>query len=141
MTGARLLDANVLVALAWPNHAMHEAAHRWMSGVDEWASTASTECAFLRLSLNPAVVGHALDVHDVLAALRALTAHSDHERWPEDESPAAAPLMGRCTGHRQVTDAWLLSVAAARGGRLATFDRRLAVLCRDEPQLVELIER
>ncbi len=26
-----LLDVNVIVALAWPNHVHHESAHRWFS--------------------------------------------------------------------------------------------------------------
>ena len=139
MTRRRLLDANVLVALTWPNHAMHGAAHRWMAAVDTWASTASTECAFLRLSMNPAVVGQALDIQDALAALRVLTAHPGHDLWSEDTSPAGAPLLERCSGYRQITGAWLLSVAARRAGTLATFDRRLATLCPDERDLVELI--
>ena len=28
---AHLLDVNVLIALAWPSHAHHEAAHHWFS--------------------------------------------------------------------------------------------------------------
>jgi uncharacterized protein len=34
-----LLDVNVVVALAWPNHIYHEAAHRWFrrNAASGWA--------------------------------------------------------------------------------------------------------
>jgi hypothetical protein len=60
-------------------------------------------------------------------ALAALRAQPGHEFWPDaislaDESRVDA---SRLSGHAQVTDAYLLALAVARGGRLASLDRRL----------------
>ena len=55
-----LLDANVLLALAWPNHEFHETAHRWWThSRKRWATCALTELAFIRLSSNPEFTRHA----------------------------------------------------------------------------------
>src|ERR1700719_2913940 len=46
-----LLDTNVLLALAWPSHEFHEAAHSWWThSRKRWATCALTELAFIRLS-------------------------------------------------------------------------------------------
>ena len=48
-----------------------------------------------------------------------------HESWPDDISPTHAlpdPMRDRLQGHQQVTDWYLVCLAAAHGGRLATFD-------------------
>jgi predicted nucleic acid-binding protein len=42
-------------------------------------------------------------------------------------------------GHQQFTDAYLLALARRRKGVVATFDRGLAQLAGETPQLVELI--
>lgn len=34
--------------------------------------------------------------------------------------------MGKVTHHKQTTDIYLLALAVSRGGKLATFDRRMA---------------
>ena len=50
-----------------------------------------------------------------------------HEFWSDDvDRPSAAFSRGiRLTGHRQVTDAYLLLLARARSGCLVTLDRRV----------------
>lgn len=52
-----LLDANVLLALAWPNHLHHAAAHLWFAKNHKsgWATCPLTQLAFVRLSMQPAV--------------------------------------------------------------------------------------
>jgi hypothetical protein len=63
----------------------------------------------------------------VAPALTALRAQPGHEFWPDTVSLADDALVdvGRLSGHAQVTDAYLLALAVARGGRLASLDRRL----------------
>jgi uncharacterized protein len=55
-----LLDVNVLLALAWPNHQFHAAAsQRLESSREHWATCALTQLGFIRLSSNPAAVATA----------------------------------------------------------------------------------
>ncbi len=64
-----------------------------------------------------------------------------HQFWSDDVSPGEvdARAFERLVGHRQVTDAHLLTLARKRGGRLATLDRGLLELAPDDPSAVELI--
>lgn len=123
-----LLDTNVLLALAWPNHQHHHAAHGWFRTESRhgWATCALTQLGFVRLSSNPAYTGDdAATPQDAAALLRALLAHKAHRFWP---SPAAddPALYAQALGHQQVNDAWLLEVARKQRGRLVTFDTRVA---------------
>ena len=56
-----LLDVNVLVALAWPNHIFHKAAREWFSSVHQagWATCPITQSGFVRVSSNPRVIPEA----------------------------------------------------------------------------------
>jgi toxin-antitoxin system PIN domain toxin len=129
---AALLDVNVLVALAWPTHVHHDAAHAWFSKhADEgWATCPITQCGFVRVSANPRITLGAAGPTEALAVLRGMTAHRHHQFWPADIDFTAShglvcrPLMG----HQQVTDAYLLALAVSHKGRLVTFDRGLAAL-------------
>jgi hypothetical protein len=123
-----LLDANVLLALAWPNHQHHAAAHRWFHGEAKhgWATCAVTQLAFIRLSSNPAYTAEAANPSQAAALLRQYCEHPKHHFW---QSPAAAEprLYQRALGHRQVNDAWMVELARQRDGRLVTFDARIQV--------------
>ena len=45
-----LLDVNTLIALAWPNHSHHVAAHNWFATwKGGWATTPFTEVGFVRV--------------------------------------------------------------------------------------------
>ena len=63
-----------------------------------------------------------------------------HDFWFDDlplrNAVAPGTLLG---GHRQVTDAYLLALASAHGGVLATLDRGAAALARGGQLVVELI--
>ena len=52
-----------------------------------------------------------------------------HLHWPEDFSLFGSDVIdtSRILSSAQVTDTYLLALAKARGGQLATFDRRLSV--------------
>lgn len=119
---AYLLDVNVLVALAVPEHVHSAAAHRWYSrlGDDDMVAT----CPITQLGLVRFVVRSGAGWGDAAAFLQDL-GRERHELWPDDldveEVPGAA-----VAGHRQVTDAYLASLARSRGGRVATLDQGLA---------------
>ena len=119
------LDVNVLLALAWPNHQHHQAAHRWFQrhGKHGWATCALTELAFVRLSSNPAYTSDAVLPRDVAGLLSAFTQHAGY-RFVDKLPALSASMFGRAIGHQQLTDAYLVHVAESAGMVFATFDRR-----------------
>lgn len=128
-----LLDVNVLLALAWPNHQFHAAVRAWFSrhAGEGWYTCAVTELGFVRLSSNPAFVREARTPLEAALLLRRMTIHPGHGFLAATGGCASAvfeELASRLLGHRQVTDAWLLHLARQHGHRLATFDRRLEYL-------------
>ena len=127
-----LLDLNLLLALAWPSHVHHDPAHSWFEreASPGWATCPLTQLGFVRLSSNPAFTSDAVSPMTALSLLREITAMDGHEFWSDDiDCVSAAFSTGtRTAGHRQVTDAYLLSLARARAGCLATLDRRISRL-------------
>jgi uncharacterized protein len=71
---AQLLDVNVLIALAWPNHVHHNPARSWFeaSSSDGWATTPVTELGFVRISSNKRLIPDASSPGTALDVLRAL---------------------------------------------------------------------
>ena len=124
-----LLDLNLLLALAWPSHVHHGNAHMWFEreGSASWATCPLTQLGFIRLSSNPAFTSDAVTPTAALAALEAMTSIDAHGFWADeiDCSTEAFSAGGRMVGHRQVTDAYLLSLARAHSGCLATLDKRM----------------
>ena len=132
-----LLDVNVLIALSWSNHINHARALRWFSDhvEEEFATCPITEAGFIRLSMNPQVVGEPVSYASAVAALKLYQNHPRHVFWPAD-----APLTGAAgsfpvPGYRQVTDAYLLGLAVKKGGRLVTMDKKMVELVKDDPLL------
>ena len=139
-----LVDANVLIAMCWPTHSSHAAALGWFSENAQrgWATCPITQTAFVRIVSNPAFSSDALTPGQALAVLEANTTHPDHEFWPDDLSLSEA-LRGSAdilTGHRQVTDAYLLALAGRRRGAFATFDRGTLQVAKTLGVRVELIK-
>lgn len=125
MSGACLLDANVLIALAVSEHQHHARAATWAGTVAEFAVCPITEGALVRFLLR---VGHGVaTAQDVVRGTRA---RRGFEFWPDDRSYADADL-GDVVGHRQVTGAYLAGLAKAHGARLATLDAGLVELRPD----------
>ncbi|MCY3546559.1 MAG: PIN domain-containing protein [Gemmatimonadetes bacterium] len=137
------MDVNVLVALAWPNHVHHAAAHRWFRANRNrgWATCPLTESGFVRVSSNRRAIPKACTPGEATALLWRIRGLTGHVFWADDISPTdprAAPFQ-RVTGYRQVTDAHLLALAMRHGGRLATFDRGLAELAGPEGRSAVLV--
>ncbi len=125
-----LLDVNVLIALIDPAHAGHEAAHRWFEGRGnaEWATCPITENGVIRILGNPTypnTPGSPAAIVAIIARLRTLPGHIF---WPNNISLADARHVDPklILTPSQVTDTYLLALAAAHAGQLASFDRRLA---------------
>lgn len=127
-----LLDVNVLVALAWPNHIHHEHAARWFESQREqgWATCPVTQSGFVRVSSNRRIVPEAKSPAEAVAVLTQLIRLSDHHFWHDDIAFAGSEFIDpdRILGHHHVTDAHLVALAIRHKGRLATFDRNVAAL-------------
>ena len=121
-----LLDVNFLVALAWPNHIHHEAAVTWFedSHARGWATCPLTQSGFVRVSSNQKAVPEARTPMEAIVLLRELIALGSHEFWADEIAIASSEYVDaqRIVGYRQVTDAHLLALARAHGGKLVTFD-------------------
>src|SRR6185312_1673344 len=122
-----LLDINVLIALIDPMHMQHGRAHHWFASTAKkaWATCPITEVGTLRIVVNrryPASPGTPAVVARLLASLRNLPGH---ELWPDHLSLLDTSIVNpaRMLDSSHVTDTYLLALAAARHGKLATFDR------------------
>jgi toxin-antitoxin system PIN domain toxin len=131
---AYLLDVNVLLALAWPQHVHSALAQDWFAqrGQAGWATCLITQLAFLRLSSNRQFVADAVSPGQALELLRQAVAAPGHAYWGECDAPTdnAVLALPGVVGHRQVTDSYLLSLAIAHQGRLATLDRGLVAFAK-----------
>ena len=61
--------------------------------------------------------------------LGAAMASSSHVFWPDSISLLGSDVLrwDRVLSSRQITDTYLLALAAAQGGRLVTFDKGISV--------------
>jgi toxin-antitoxin system PIN domain toxin len=143
-----LLDVNLLMSLAWPNHVHHEIAHGWFRerGRASWATTPVTENGFVRVSSNRAALPTAVTPPEAWSLLEKMRKVGGHVFLPDDvelvvgdEASGASRLASRVVSHRLVTDAHLLAVARRHRFRLATFDRGVAALAGPERDLIELV--
>lgn len=124
-----LLDVNVLIALIDPTHVQHDRAHRWFGAKGRlvWATCPLTQNGVLRIvghSRYPNSPGNPAAVAQILAPFLAL---HGHEFWPDDVSLLDSLRVdaARLLDSAQITDSYLLALARAHGGSLATFDRHL----------------
>ena len=121
----RLLDISVLIALCDPNHVAHQRVALWFeeTGAKAWVSCPMTENGFLRIISSPSYPGLSGSVPVAAELLRRLTRHRGHDFWPDDYSMANGVVdLGRIAGPKQVTDLYLLGLAAKRKAKFSTLD-------------------
>jgi toxin-antitoxin system PIN domain toxin len=127
-----LLDVNVLVALAWPNHEHHHIATEWFwrNQRHGWATCPLTQSGFVRVSSNNRVLPSAKSPREAATLLREIVAVPGHVFLPDEISLITSRFVDtrRLMGHRQVTDAHLLGIALGHGAKLATLDRSILEL-------------
>ncbi len=123
-----LLDINVLLALLDSDHVHHSRAYQWLDHeIDAgWSSCAITENGFVRIITQPRYPSPVSPATAIDLLARACDS-GHHEFWRCDVSLLDELIVDRSRLHgpRQVTDAYLLALATAHGGRFATFDRSL----------------
>lgn len=124
-----LLDINVLIALIDPTHVQHDRAHDWFSAIGQhaWASCPITENGVLRIVGHPRYPNSAGTPGTVAELLKKLCALAGHQFWPDDITLLDTKRVNsnRLLDSAQVTDSYLLALASAHKGKLATFDQRL----------------
>ena len=139
-----LLDVNVLIALIDPSHVLHDKAHEWFDGVGKkaWATCPLTQNGVLRIVGHPrypSSPGTPASVAELMTTFLALPGHAF---WPDDVTLLDRRHIdaARLLDSSQVTDSYLLALAASQGGKLATFDRQLVTdAVVNGPQSLELI--
>ena len=128
---AFLLDVNVLIALVDPAHVQHDQAHGWFARVGKkaFATCPITENGLLRIVGHPKYPNSPGPPSAVMAALVAIRALPGHHFWVDKVSLAEGEYVdaSRLSSPSQVTDTYLLALAAVHGGRLASMDKRLVV--------------
>jgi uncharacterized protein len=128
-----LFDVNVLVALLDAGHLHHRVATDWLArhARQGWASCPITQNGCVRMLSLPAYPNpqspQAVAVR--LAAATAATADRRRAFLPDSISLLAPGSVrwDRVLGARQITDAYLLALAAANNARLVSFDRSIPV--------------
>jgi toxin-antitoxin system PIN domain toxin len=122
-----LLDANVLIALAWPEHSAHERASLWFASHARqgWATCPMTQAALVRVLSNPAFSARALTPSGALLVLNRNVELPGHRFWSDSIQlgEALKRMTGTLTGRQQITDAYLVALAIQNRGKLATLDR------------------
>mgnify|MGYP003609285212 FL=1 len=125
-----LFDVNVLIALHDSDHVHHHVASAWLQerGGHGWASCPLTQNGCLRIMAQPGY-GQPQPLGVLMAMLGRSTATSFHQFWPDEISLLDATRIRHEHVHspRQLTDLYLLALAVHRGGRLVTFDQRIAI--------------
>ena len=121
-----LVDVNVVIALVDPLHVHHERAHAWFARLDDaWHTSPTVQNGALRILSHPRYP-NAQPLPVVTKSLASLVGHAGHAFLPD-----AVSLLGgdvrtdRLLASSQVTDTYLLSLAASADARLATFDAKL----------------
>ncbi len=125
-----LLDVNVLIALFDELHQDHDLAVSWLHEniAHGWASCPMTQNGFVRILTQPRYP-RPLSASDAIQRLSEATSTRWHAFWPDDVSLLDSTRFHRSKIHgpHQITDLYLLSLAANHQGRFVTFDRSITL--------------
>ena len=125
-----LLDVNVLIAMLDANHAHHVTVSEWFAAHVEagWASCPLTQNGCVRIVSQPRYP-NTLGVAEAVARLQAAVSTPWHEFFADDVSLLDDAVVNRrqLLSPRQLTDVYLLALAAAHGARLVTLDKSVSL--------------
>jgi toxin-antitoxin system PIN domain toxin len=125
-----LLDVNVLIALLDGEHVHCRRARDWFMALDGngWATCPLTENGTMRIMGHRTYPGSPGTPATIAMFLGDLTRKPGHVFWADTISLIDPSIVARdrLLTSVQLTDTYLLALARANGGKLATFDRRLA---------------
>jgi hypothetical protein len=122
-----LLDVNALIALSDEDHPFNSVIRSWWDDHDGgWASCPITQNGFLRVVSQPSYA-NSMTIAEAFDVLDRATKQRTHEFWPDDLSLIDRSQIDRryVVGPKQLTDIYLLALAAKKDGCLVTFDRSI----------------
>ena len=120
-----LLDVNVLIALLDIDHVHHDAATIWLDQhIEEgWSSCPITQNGCIRIMSQPRYTNPLL-IGDIVSRLGDATSTQYHTFVADNISLLDGSRIdhGRLLSPSQLTDVYLLALAAENGCRFVTFD-------------------
>jgi len=124
MDAPYLLDCNILIAICDEDHIAHRTANNWFIAIRpaRFATCPISQMSLLRYILR---MVPRPTFQEAKESLRIIESAPGHEFWPDFYDCLSLPDKG-IIGHGHVTDAYLVNLAKANGGRVATLDRRMA---------------
>lgn len=124
-----LLDINILLGIAWEDQQAHATVFPWFqqTGRHQFATCGITQTGFVRISSSVRFGPHPVSVKEAFQALDSFVAMPGHDFWPIELGlrAATAPFVDKLFGPMQLTDAYLLGLAIAKGGVLVTRDKAI----------------
>ena len=125
-----LLDVNLLIAAVVENHADHDRALKFISTLDRFYTTPTTQGGFLRFLTRPWKDEQKREQPPRMSIAKAFETLRDVTQWPRhgflpDDEPFTGVSLRSMSGHRQWTDAYLLRLARKHNVKLGTLERKL----------------
>lgn len=124
-----LFDTNVLIALFDPDHIHHATAHTWFAANRGfgWATCPITLNGCIRI-MSRAGYEARVSVTEAMTLVQERIAQDDHFFWPDSILLTSDLFIPeKIKGPKQITDVYLLGLAVANNGRLATFDQSIPI--------------
>lgn len=128
---AYLVDVNVLISLVDPMHLHHRRAMDWLtaSGSSNWLTCPTTQNGAIRIISGNRYPQSGISPSMVIDVVRNLIHVGNHSFVPDnislmDDTHINAERLRRSS---QVTDSYLLALAASVSVTLATFDQRIDI--------------
>lgn len=125
-----LLDVNVLIALFDNTHQYHFVTNQWLADHvlqgNRWATCPITQNGCLRILSTPSYP-NPFSLSAIKHKLQKVTAHPSHEFWSADISLTDDSLVNwsHITGHKQLTDVYLLALTAHHHGIFVSLDTKI----------------
>lgn len=134
-----LLDVNALLALGFVQHPFHRViVSRLERALPFWATCELTQLGFIRIAAAPSFEPGTMLPGQARALLLGLTQDTQHQFLRSTQAPAELESFASLRGHKQVADAWILSVAVSHGATLLSFDGPLKRLGGEHVELLSL---
>ena len=125
-----MLDVNVLISLIDEANLRHLDVAHWFNAnyADGWLTCPLTQNGCVRILSQPRYPG-AISLVEAGERLRTAISTERHQFLADDISILDDTLVdtGRVSGHRQLTDVYLLALAVAHDARLVTLDTRIPI--------------
>ena len=136
-----LLDINVLIALAWPNHVHHGEAMEWFleKAVDAFRTCPITQTGFIRISSNPAFTANAATPAEALDLLQRVTELPGHGFWAGRPAGSRGGSSAGLVGESSPGHGWISGGSGQRRTTVVQLDRGISALAKHCPERLEIV--